>query len=237
MIRKNLAKGLILGLCFAALSTGTAYAQSMDSMTPAFVGEAQSDELKELYAKQSEIDRSLFTDHAKGIEEKGFMINYTAVSGDVIEIGISPYSEENANYLYELLGDTDVKVVEFDQSIIYASTVVDESVSADGGSDVTAPDAQETPEDEGEYSIQIESISEDAVEDSVADDAVLYNKSGEVAGDMSKEQWDAAMKNNEFADNVEKETKEVPFPMIILTIAGGAALIGGAVLVLIKAKK
>ncbi|MDF2540229.1 MAG: putative secreted protein, partial [Herbinix sp.] len=143
MIKSKLVKALMLGLCMSALTTGAAFAQAnVGETTPAYSGEAQQEEMDALYTKQKEIDQYVFVDHIREIEEKGFMVNYTGVSETYVEIGISPYTDENANYLYELLGKEDIKVVEFDESVIYQTGVM-----IDPGFDGSAPDGETPKED------------------------------------------------------------------------------------------
>lgn len=124
MSRSKLMKAVMLGLCLSAFSTGSAFAQMNTNATePVAAIQALSPEMEALNAKQAEIDQYLFTDHAKDIEAKGILVNYTAVSEDAVEIGITPFNEENANYFYDIFGKDGIKVVEFDQSVIYETTV------------------------------------------------------------------------------------------------------------------
>jgi hypothetical protein len=231
MVKSALIKGFMMGLCLSAITAGTAFAQSVEGTTPAYSGTAQSQELKDLYAKQSEIDRYLFVDHAKEIEEKGFMVNYTGVNETAVEIGISPYTEENANYLYDLFGSTDVKVVEFDQSVIYATTAVGEA---------TAPDATATDEVQPEeFSIQIESAGDEVKEDAAVDDSLgIYNAADEDAQENDEVKLVSAAENNVLPTDAAKKAKDdvMSTPLVILAIAGGAALIGGSVIVSNKKK-
>lgn len=244
MIKAKLIKSLMLGLSMSALTTGVAFAQMPVNTLPAPVGAEQSAELDALYAKQSEIDQYLFVDHVKEIEEKGIFINYTGVVGDLIEIGISPYSEENANYLYEIFGKDTIQVVEFDQSIIYATTVVDEPAAVDkedmnttdSSPNSTAGDTV-TPEDkvykDGDVQIQIESIEEDVVED-----AILYttgDNSGQEARNV-KTVSAAEGKDMNVVKNNEEGNDGISASTMILAIAGGAALVGGAVILSGKKK-
>ncbi len=134
-MKSKYLKGIILGLCISAFSTSIAFAQAVSSETldASVSSEAvQSESQKELMEKQREIDQYLFKDHVKDLEEKDIFVNYTGVVDDYVEIGISPYNDENANYLYGIFGKEGVKVVEFDQSVIYASGPVLEEKSYKG---------------------------------------------------------------------------------------------------------
>lgn len=118
---------MMLGLCISAITTGSAFAKSITAIAPVATSEANkgdlSDDMKALYEKQSEVDQAVFTDHAKEIADKGITINYTGVMDSYVEVGIYPYTDDNSNYLYELLGKDKIKVVAFDMSVIYETTV------------------------------------------------------------------------------------------------------------------
>ncbi|MDF2945261.1 MAG: putative secreted protein [Herbinix sp.] len=251
MIKSKLMKALMLGLCMSALTTGAAFAQANvgSGSAPSSGSEVQSDELDALYAKQKDIDQYLFEDHAKEIEDMGFMVNYTGVVGDVIEIGISPFSDENADYLYGAFGKDSIKVVEFDQSVIYASGVADagtDDAVVDG--DTVKDDMQETLEDAGtldatgdgkvykgsddEVNIQIESTDETA---EVDPELIYQTTAADIEGENVKT-VSAAEDTDAVKRGGEEDATGVSAPMMILAIAGGAALIGGAVVVSSKKK-
>ncbi len=245
MMKSKLMKAALLGICLSAFSVGVAFAQQKvdtGAGTTAFEGEAVSPELQALYDKQAEIDRYLFTEHAKELEEKGIFVNYTGVNKDVIEIGISPYSDENADYLYDIFGKDVIKVVEFDQSVIFQSGVaVDPAVpAAEPGS--TAPDtpSKDTdvqiisePIDPAEYSEDDQIFYTMDVEE---DDQIFYttDAEAEIARDVKTV---SAAETAGTGDNVSDEASEgLQTPFIILIIAAGAAVIGGIILVSAKKK-
>ncbi len=217
MIKRNLFKAVMLGLCMAALSSsGTAFAMAGAGTTGSVGAEVITPELEALYAKQSDIDKLLFEDHAKDIEKKGFMVNTTGVINDVIEIGISPFNEENADYIYELVGKDEVKVVEFDQSIIYANSAPlvapDENTASDPDAAVTSTDAEA---EDGKMEIQIESVAGGTAGDKV-----------ETVSAPVDDVRTLASANGESAE----EKDNASAPVMVLAIAGGAVLVGGAVL-------
>ncbi len=229
MIKKNLLKTVMLGLCMATLTTGSAYATLAEG-TPTATEEV-SEQTKALYAKQAEIDKLLFEANAKAIEELGFMVNYTGVVEDFVEIGISPFSDENANYIYELVGKDAVKVIEFDQSIIYASGAAPDTATDDVSTDAeviedkgdTAEDAVVTDDagvDDKEVQIQIESTTED---DANGEEKVYKTTSAE-----------EDIRTISASEETEKD--DVSAPMVALAIVGGVALVGGAVLLSNKKK-
>jgi hypothetical protein len=232
MIKKNLLKTVMLGLCMATITTGSAYATLAEDTTPSATEEV-SDQSKALYAKQGEIDKLLFEANAKEIEKLGFMVNYTGVVEDNIEIGISPYNEDNANYIYELVGKDGVKVIEFDQSVIYASGAAPDTTTEEDvidpevmdKEDIAVDSDQGTGDDAGvddkEVQIQIESTTTDDV-------------NGEEK--VYKTTSDNAVENRTIAATDEKAKDDVSTPIIVLSIVGGAALLGGAVLLTNKKK-
>lgn len=124
MYKKNLFKKVALGLSMAALLIGTtnigvAYAESGGGTSPAFQGAVSSQDDSRLYEKQREIDQYLFVDHVKEIENMDFNIIYTGVAESYVEIGITPYNDEHAAYLYDRFGTELVKVVDTDEVILY----------------------------------------------------------------------------------------------------------------------
>ncbi len=203
MIKKNLLKVVMLGLLMAAITTSSAYATLAQNTTPSLTEEV-SDQTKALYSKQGEIDKLLFETNAKEIDKLGFMINYTGVVEDNIEIGISPYNEDNANYIYELVGKDGVKVIEFDQSVIYASGA--------------APDT--------------------ATEESVTDaEVIMDNEDIAVDSDQAVTSTDDGVDDKGVQIQIESTaTDDVSTMIIVLSIVGGLALLGGAVLLINKKK-
>lgn len=111
MFKKKLFKILSLSLCLSIMSMGLAFADTNTNMDePVSIQITAADEA--LYAKQAEIDKMLFEKYAKELEEKGISITHTGAVEDYIEVGITPYTPENADIVSELIGDDAVKVVE-----------------------------------------------------------------------------------------------------------------------------
>jgi hypothetical protein len=131
MFKTKMVKAVMLGLCLSAMTAGSAWASTTAVSLPV-KGEALSEDTKALYAKQKEIDLYVFADHVDEIAAKGFEINYTGVSDTYVEIGIAPYTDKNANYLYDLFGKDIVKVVEAQDNTLY--TITAETAAADGNS-------------------------------------------------------------------------------------------------------
>lgn len=234
MIKKNIAMAVMLGLTMASLSTAPAYAMLATSTTASGISSEQSNELT---AKQSEIDKLLFEANAKSIEKQGFMVNYTGVVHDYVEIGISPYSDENANFIYDIVGKDKVKVVEMDQSILYASGVAADTAQPDAAvtddvladKDTVAETAEDAnlaatsglaEDDNKEVQIQIEST------DAAASEEKVYKTTSANEEDIRT-----------ISAPVDAPKEDgVSTPVIVLAVAGGAALIGGAVLLSSKKK-
>jgi hypothetical protein len=66
----------------------------------------------ELLAKQKEIDDFVFGTGSEELAKLGFKVTHTAPVGDRVEIGIVPYEENYAKFLYEKFGRDKVSVVE-----------------------------------------------------------------------------------------------------------------------------
>ncbi|AOY74579.1 stalk domain-containing protein [Clostridium formicaceticum] len=146
MIKSKLIKTLTLGICFTALSSNMVLANGgvQPSILPSDMIEIDLNQVidmkrlpvdlldtsvsdlrqepreisGEMIQKQKEIDRYLFKDHVKEIEKKGFAVTYTGAFDDYVEIGITPYNEESAQYLYGIFGKDQVKIVEGQQASI-----------------------------------------------------------------------------------------------------------------------
>ncbi|AKL96008.1 putative protein UPF0748 [Clostridium aceticum] len=164
MIKSKFTKTLVVGICFAALSSSMAFA-SGDGSQPSLVSdqmpveqvevdERQVENLlempvdssdasisylalepreitEEIVEKQKEVDQYLFEENNGEISQKGFKATHTAPFDDYVEIGITPYSEENAEYLYEIFGRDMIQIVEGQEAELYSTTVVSGGIEAD----------------------------------------------------------------------------------------------------------
>ncbi len=74
---------------------------------------------EDIYLRQLEADRYLFADHADEIAARGITVTHTAPTNEYVEIGIMPFSEENAEFIYQALGRDKIKVVEGIQAVAY----------------------------------------------------------------------------------------------------------------------
>ncbi|HHT02631.1 MAG TPA: hypothetical protein GXZ96_08115 [Firmicutes bacterium] len=113
MIRVRTMQALLVGVCLIALCSGIAAAggklpvPAPDRPVNHDGGDPSLNE--EVRQKQQEIDQYLFVDHAREIA--GFQVTHTAPQADYVEIGITPFSVENAAYLYDIFGHDMVLVV------------------------------------------------------------------------------------------------------------------------------
>lgn len=97
---------------------------------------------EDILNKQKEIDQYLFGDYMKDIEEKGFTVSHTVPTEEYVEIGITPYTEENAQYLYSIFGKEQVKVVEGELAELYDSNAADSTVLETQATMVNEDDVQ-----------------------------------------------------------------------------------------------
>ncbi|SCZ01767.1 stalk domain-containing protein [Alkaliphilus peptidifermentans] len=118
MIRSKYSKALVAGICFSVISSSVVFANPYDveSGTMRKIEIAIEDRY-DLYERHQEIDNYLFKENVDKIVEWGFVVTHTGPMDEYIEIGITPYNEENADYLYAVFGRDDVKVVEGHQAV------------------------------------------------------------------------------------------------------------------------
>lgn len=121
MRKIQLIKTVMLGLCLSTLYTGVTYASTIDNKAAEVTIKdiAPGTDLSKL---QNDIDQYVFTDHTADIEKQGFQVTQTVVTNGYVEIGITPFSDENANYLYDLFGKDNVKVVKSDEVKVFKTT-------------------------------------------------------------------------------------------------------------------
>ncbi len=120
MIGSKFVKVFVLSTCITVLSAGMAFADTgkgQAAVVQPAVGQAQQSTVAGgLLEKQKEIDTYVFEQHAKEITDKGFKVTHTAPMDGYVEVGITPYNEANADYLYKVFGKDMVKVVEGEQA-------------------------------------------------------------------------------------------------------------------------
>lgn len=172
MIKKDLVKkavsGFVLSLVIAGfVSLGTAYAaQSGGGSSSASMGTVDPQDVK-LFEMQIDLDQYLFIDHADEIAQMDFKVIYTGVADSYVEVGITPYKEEFAEFIYSKFGSDIVKVVEAQDAVIYQVDPVKEpdSMPAEPADYATA----ETPSTNIGYDMPVSS-------DAAADDEALLKE-------------------------------------------------------------
>lgn len=104
-MKRKLVTILLLGFCLSFFSTGGTFAATED-----------------MIEKQKEVDDYVFVEHQEELAEKGITVTHTAPLENTVEIGITPYTEENISYLQEVFGGDTVTVVEGQQAVTLQQT-------------------------------------------------------------------------------------------------------------------
>lgn len=146
MLKSKLVKSFLLGLGLSVVFSAAAFAEvdsdqevkiqieQVGAGTDAVIGLAPdtpvssdgntssiSNPVSEaMYQKQAEIDKLLFEKHKEEISDKGITVTHTNAVKEHVEVGITPFSEDHAAYIRQLLGDDKVKVVEGFRAIPYS---------------------------------------------------------------------------------------------------------------------
>ena len=98
---------------------------------------------------QIELDKHMMKENGKIFTDKGFNIYKTLPNEDYLEIGISPYNEENANFIYQILGKDNARVVEVPESeLVYNTLAAESSIEEDAvlyTNDKNAEDSKSQP--------------------------------------------------------------------------------------------
>jgi hypothetical protein len=196
-----------VGVSIGASGTGSASAGTV--AVPPDTAAGSSDIPEATIKRQQEIDTILFKTNAEKLGEMGIKVTHTVPNGDIVEIGITPYSEENAKVIYDMAGAEGIKVVEGLSAEIYTATAVDGTAVAGG------TQASVAPEDAGEIATTSVQGADGVIAAPNADkaaDAVLYT-----------------------AAEAQRESK-APDMLIYVLGAAAAVVIGIAILVLRKVK-
>lgn len=155
MYKLKLSKALILGVCLTLASASAVYASdgliaekaNASSLTVASIMVAPDTPVSspanpgqeidpDLLKLQQQIDQFVFEQHLGEFADQGFSVTHTGPMDSYVEIGIQPYSDKSAEYLYSMFGKERVKVVEGQ----FASTL-----AADVGAAEPAPVMAELP--------------------------------------------------------------------------------------------
>lgn len=241
MSKSKLFKGIMMGVCVSLLSTSAAFAaeigggqSSAEGRMPLIedkgiieIVEASTLERKipelndAVLLKQKEIDQFVFVDQVNKISEMGFKVIYTAPSDKVVEIGITPYKEEFANYLYEALGKDEIVVVNSEDVMLYTTMAADNAadipVSSEDDGRYVGDDLVLGEGEMGIVSIDLDEVDQEAA-DKMAESGIVENP------DIRKTSFEVTNADEN------KENKNSPV-MLVVVLAGGALLVtGGAML-------
>lgn len=142
MKKTKILRALILGIGITILSSNVTFAETnQDNKTVDQIIEiAVVDE--DLAKKQEEIDHIVFDTNSKEIKEKGFTVVSTGMINKFVEARIEPYNEENAEYLYSILGRDMVNVVDGKEAALLGTDEVSPDV------DLSSPSFSATAIDE-----------------------------------------------------------------------------------------
>ncbi|GAB6930325.1 hypothetical protein JCM10914A_43080 [Paenibacillus sp. JCM 10914] len=112
-------KVLMIGSCMMVMAAGAAMAAPEDAewVTIQIAAEDQA-----LLNKQKEIDDYVAGAGKNEMAEQGFSVTHTGVVGDKVEVGITPYNESFADFLYQQLGEEEMLVVEGEQAVLLQAT-------------------------------------------------------------------------------------------------------------------
>ncbi|MEL7656715.1 MAG: hypothetical protein AAGU75_12495, partial [Bacillota bacterium] len=128
MFKFKISRTLMLGMCLTLAASAPVYAsEDRDMGQVSGVQPALASMMVEpsdpVVSPGQEVDPALvelnkgiyqfiFEEHRGEFGDKGFSVTHTGLMSDYVEIGIQPYSEESAQYLYDRFGKEKVKVVE-----------------------------------------------------------------------------------------------------------------------------
>lgn len=182
MIKGKFIKIFALSICMSVLFTGLAYASSGEGSSPAYEGKTSVVDTN-LLEMQREMDQYLFVDNVKEIDKLGFTVVYTGVADEYVEVGITPYTDENAGYIYKIFGKEQVKVVGTDEAVLYAPDALAPDVL---GSDEIRP--EDIPVDSDNEIVPIIDIGNDTpaydLDTSVSDSNLMEEQ--ELIGEREK---------------------------------------------------
>lgn len=125
---KHWGKILLLGSALLVVGAGSALAapDSAVSITLHLASAAED----RLTNKQAEIDEYVAGAGQEELSAQGFTVTHTGVVGDKVEVGITPYNEQHAEFLYAKFGRDIVQVVEGEQAILYGANAAEADVVA-----------------------------------------------------------------------------------------------------------
>lgn len=222
MMNIKFLKVAMLGMCLSFIPLNVAMASPANNFVLQVVDEQS-------LIKQGEVDKFLFEDHKEEIAQKGITITHTVPLKGYVEIGITPYSEDNANYLLELLGTEMIQIVDADAAVLYDG---DDTMMS-----ITAITEEDIPVEDDMMSITV--VDEDAPDVSDQEDMVAItseNKTTEADDtllvDEGSEKKELTLEELAATSGLAEEgveSKESNTPIVIAGIAGVAIILAGVV--------
>lgn len=208
MKKINILRALIFGIGITVLSSNVVFAETNQDNKNAYqtIEIAVVDE--NLAKKQEEIDYIVFNKNSKEIEEKGFTVVSTGMVNKFVEVRIEPYNEENAEYLYSILGRDMVNVVDGKEAALLETDEVSPDV------DLSSPSFSATAIDENILNKQRE-IDQYVFEgqEAISDDIIYYDTTAELYNTTT------AVK--------EEKSSGLTLPLLIVSVCalGGVAIL------------
>jgi len=217
-------KVAMMGMCLSFIPLNVAMASPANNFVLQVVDEQS-------LIKQQEVDKFLFEDHKDELESKGITIAHTVPLKGYVEIGITPYSEDNANYLLDLLGTDMIQIVDAESPVLYNTgaddtmsiTSIDEPIVEEDMMSTTQVDAPVSDLDD------VLTITSDN-ETTVADDAEVFEKDTEKV-ELTLEELAATSGLAE-----KEESKASNTPIVIASVAGLVVILAGGVVFYNKKK-
>jgi hypothetical protein len=148
-MNKNIIKVLSLSACLSMATMTAAFAQTLE-LPPDTVKIQITSTDEAMYEKQAAFDKILFEEKLNEIENKGISVTHTFPTDGFVEVGITPFNEENQKFIIELLGSDEVEVVDgvmavtlmSTQSVTDAQTVSAPDAATSGLAEENAPEVQ-----------------------------------------------------------------------------------------------
>ena len=108
---------IAITVCVASPAFATDISSDEQARIDQRLEEIEGNELLEL---QWEIDQYLFISHPEDIADAGFTVTHTSAKEDenYVEIGITPFTEDNADFIYQIFSRDQIKVVEGEQAVL-----------------------------------------------------------------------------------------------------------------------
>ncbi|HNZ82192.1 MAG TPA: LPXTG cell wall anchor domain-containing protein [Sedimentibacter sp.] len=177
MMKRKVIKILALSLALSVTSIGFVFAETAENLDePVSIQITAVDDA--VYEAQAEIDKLLFEQNYAGdLSEKGIFVTHTSTVDGYVEVGITPYTPENADAVIKTLGKDNVRVVEGIQAVtleynpdspdsIDPAELADDSqiITVTGeADDINAPAEEDVVEDAKIISAPVEEVENNSI--------------------------------------------------------------------------